>query len=141
MPHSSTDAALLAARRSLRGSDDDGTYLDHFVQVLCRLDAAQHGFGAGDVAAVEAAWVAETRESWLGGFVARLKDGRRGYADGRAGPSHWSEDCDIKAGLLDASQSVPELAARQGGQAHAWDERVARGLNALLGRLVTTAGP
>lgn len=41
---------LLAARRSLRGADGDGTYLDHFVQVLCRLDAARHGFRADDLA-------------------------------------------------------------------------------------------
>jgi hypothetical protein len=105
------------------------------VQVLCRLDAARHGFGVGDLAEIEAAWVTEARDGWFGGFVARLGDGRRAYADGRAGPSHWSEDCDITAAMLDAGQSVPELAARQGGQTHAWDERVARGLNALLGQL------
>jgi hypothetical protein len=137
----STDAALLlAARRSLRGSDDDGTHLDHFVQVLCRLDAARHGFAVADLAAVEAAWVSETRDGWSGGFVARLRDGRRGYADGWAGPSHWTEESDIEAGLLDASQSVPEPAARHGWQDHAWDERVARSLNALLDRRAT-AGP
>jgi hypothetical protein len=129
-----TAAALLAARRSLRGSDADDACLDHFVQVLCRLDARRHGFGADDLAAVEAAWVS-VGESWSGGLVARLKDGRRIHVDGRAGRSHWSDDSDIEAGVLDAGHSLPELASRHGWQNHAWDERTARALNALLGRL------
>jgi hypothetical protein len=134
-PSPTTDAALLAARRAVRGSAGDDASLDHFVQVLCRLDAGRHGFGADDLAAVEAAWVIETDESWSGGLVARLKDGRRIHADGRAGASHWSEDADIEAGVLDGGQSLPELAARHGWQDHAWDERIARALNALLDRL------
>ena len=48
---------LLAARRALRGTEWDGSDLDHFVQVLCRLDAGRHGFGVFDLLAVEAAWI------------------------------------------------------------------------------------
>ena len=136
-PSTTATATLLAARRSLRGTDEDGAYLDHFVQVLCRLDAARHGFRADDLAAVEAAWISEAGESWSGGFVARLKDGRRIHVDGRAGSSHWSEDSDIEADVLDAGRPLPELAARHGWQGHAWDERIARGLNALLDRIAT----
>src|SRR5579872_3088487 len=114
-PSSKTDtAALLAARRALRGTADDGAYLDHFVQLLCRLDAARHGFGADDLGTVEAAWVSTAGESWSGGFVARLKDGQRVHADGRAGRSHWSEDSGIEADFLHAGLSLPELAARHG---------------------------
>jgi hypothetical protein len=135
---STTDAAnLLAARRSLRGADGDGAYLDHFVQMLCRLDTARHGFRADDLAAVEAAWISEASKNWSGGFVAWLKDGRRIHVDGRAGSSHWSEDSDIEADVLDASQALPELAARYGWQSHAWDEGTARGLNALLDHMAT----
>jgi hypothetical protein len=121
--HASTHAAaLLAARRTLRGTDDDGAYLDHFVQLLCRLDAARHGFDVGDLAVVEAAWVSAAGESWAGGLVARLKDGRRIHADGHAGPSHWSEAAGIEADFLDVGLHLPELAARHGWQAHALDE-------------------
>jgi hypothetical protein len=135
-PSLTTDAAaLLAARRTLRGTDEDGSYLDHFVQVLCRLDTARHGFQADDLAVIEAAWISEAGESWSGGFVARLQDGRRVHADGRAGSSHWSEDSDIEADVLDGAQALPEIAARHGWQSHAWDERTARGLNALLDRI------
>ena len=77
---------ILAARRALRRTDWDGSDLDHFVQVLCRLDADRHGFGALDLLAVEGAWIGAAGEAWSGGFVARLKDGRRAHVDGRAGP-------------------------------------------------------
>ena len=56
---------LLAARRSLRGTEWDGASLDHFVQVLCRLDADRHGFAVNDLQAFEAAWVGEAGETWL----------------------------------------------------------------------------
>jgi hypothetical protein len=128
-------ADLLAARRSLRGTQWDGVCLDHFVQLLCRLDAERHGFAVDDLQAIETAWVGEAGEAWSGGFVARLKDGRRAHADGRAGRSHWAEDGDVDAGLLDAGDQHPELSARHGWQGHAWDENVARTLNELLSRL------
>jgi len=131
-------ATLLVARRSLRDTEWDGAYLDHFVQVLCRLDADRHGFDVNDLAAIEAAWADEAGETWSGGFVARLKDGRRTHADGRAGQSHWAEDCDVEAGLLDASERHPELGARHGWQGHAWDEALARKLNELLRRFASS---
>ncbi|MPZ29452.1 MAG: hypothetical protein GEV13_00385 [Rhodospirillales bacterium] len=132
---------LLAARRALRGTEWDGNDLDHFVQVLCRLDADRHGFGANDLLAVEAAWMGTAGEPWSGGFVARLKDGRRVHVDGRAGHSHWSEeDSDIEAGLLDDGEQHPELGARDGWQAHACDDAMARRLNELLDRFDAREG-
>jgi hypothetical protein len=127
---------LLAARRALRGTEWDGSDLDHFVQVLCRLDADRHGFGAIDLLAVEAAWIGAAGETWSGGLVARLKDGRRVHVDGRAGRSHWSEeDCDIQAGPLEDGEQHPELGARHGWRDHAWDDAMVRRLNALLDRV------
>ena len=133
-------ARLLAARRALRSTEWDGSDLDQFVQVLCRLDGDRDGFGALDLVAVEAAWRDADGDSWSGGLIARLKDGRRVYADGRAGSSHWSdEDCDIHAGLLGAGQLHPELDAH-GRQTHAWDEKMARRLNQLLDRIHAAEG-
>jgi len=127
---------ILAARRALRRTDWDGSDLDHFVQVLCRLDAGRHGFGALDLLAVEGAWIGAPGETWSGGFVARLKDGRRAHVDGRAGASHWSdEDSDIAAGLLDGGEPHPERAPRHGWQDHAWDDAMASRLNELLDRV------
>ena|SRR5690242_2020914 len=130
---------LLAVRRSLRGTEWDGAHLDHFVQVLCRLDSVRHGFAVDDLQAIESAWVGEAGEPWSGGFVARLKDGRRAHIDGRAGESHWLEDSDIEAGLLDASEPYPELGARYGWHEHVWREELARGLNEFLGRFAALA--
>ena len=131
-----TTRKILAARRALRRTDWDGSDLDHFVQVLCRLDAGRHGFGALDLLAVEGAWIGTPDETWSGGFVARLKDGRRAHVDGRAGASHWSdEDSNIEAGLLEGSAPHPELGGRHGWQGHAWDDGMARRLNELLDRV------
>lgn len=138
MAVSSEDIAtrLLRARRALRGTEWDGSDLDHFVQVLCRLDGDRHGFDALDLLAVDAAWLGRPSETWSGGFVARLKDGKRVHVDGRAGGSHWSEDdSDIDAGLLESPQLLPELGPRHGWQSHAWDDEMARRLNELLDRV------
>jgi hypothetical protein len=127
---------ILAARRELRHTEWDGSDLDHFVQVLCRLETDRHGFGVLDLLAVEGAWIDMASEAWSGGFVARLKDGRRVHVDGRAGRSHWSdEDSDIEAGLLKDGEQLPELGARHGWQGHAWDNAMARRLNELLERV------
>ena len=128
-------AQLLAARRSLRGSDLDSADLDHFVQVLCRIEVDRHGFAAADLIAIERAWVGAAGEAWSGGFVARLKDGRRVHADGRAGPANWSEDSDVDAGVLDPGEALPELGPRHGWQGHVWDDGVARTLNEFLARM------
>ena len=127
---------ILAARRALRRTDWDGSDLDHFVQVLCRLDAGRHGFGALDLLAVEGAWIGAPGEAWSGGFVARLKDGRRAHVDGRAGAAHWSDgDSNIEAGLLEGSEPHPELGGHHGWQGHAWDDAMACRLNELLDRV------
>ena len=132
---------LLTARRALRGTEWDGADLDHFVQVLCRLDIDRHGFGATDLLAVEGAWIGAAGETWSGGFVARLKDGKRAHVDGHAGHSHWSdEDSDIKAGLLEGGEQHPELGGRHGWQGHAWDNVMARRLNELLDRFDASEG-
>ena len=132
---------LLAARRALRGTEWDGADLDHFVQVLCRLDADRHGFGAIDMLAVEAAWRGAAGETWSGGFVARLKDGKRAHVDGRAGQPPWSDEAsDIAAGLLEDGERHPELGGRHGWQGHAWDDAMARRLNELLDRFDAPEG-
>lgn len=136
MTDDGTVGKLLAARRALRGTEWDGSDLDHFVQMLCRLDADRHGFGALDLIAVEDAWVDAAGEAWSGGLVARLTDGRRAHVDGRAGRSLWSdEDSDIEAGLLQPAEQHPELGARHAWQGHAWQNGMARRLNELLDKV------
>lgn len=124
---------LLSVRRSLRGSEWDGAYLDHFVEVMSRLDARRHGFGAADLGAIQAAWAETDKAAWAGGFVAKLQDGRLGHVDGDAGAAQWSNDAYIEAELLDGEGSLTE--SHQLWQVHAWDEELARRLNEFLRRV------
>ena len=123
---------LLSVRRSLRGSEWDGAYLDHFVEVMSRLDARRHGFGAADLGAIQAAWAETDKAAWAGGFVAKLQDGRLGHVDGDAGAAQWSNDAYIEAELLDGEGSLTESLW---WQVHAWDEELARRLNEFLRRV------
>lgn len=127
---------LLAVRRSLRGTEWDGTYLDHFVQVISRLDARQHGFGAADLGAI-AARASKDEAAWSGGFVAKLRDGRRGHVHGDASVALWGGDAHIQVASLDGDVSRPETERRHGPEDHAWDEDLAHRLNEFLSRVTS----
>jgi hypothetical protein len=119
---------MLAVRRSLRGTEWDGAYLDHFVELMSRLDARRHGFGAADLGSIQAAW-AETGQAgtgkagtgkagtgkagWAGGFVATLQDGRVGHVDGDASAAHWSKDAHIEASLSTRKSRARRTSGRQ----------------------------
>ena len=126
----SVAARLLAARRALRGSPHDSASLDHFVQVLCRLDAERHGFAFDDVRAIESAWTGEDASWWAGGFIARLHSNQRVYVTGHAGATYWSDDAVVTAEPLKPGHD----AIRQAGER--WEEETARRLNELLVRAV-----
>jgi len=126
---------LLVARRSLRDTEWDGAYLDHFVEVISRLDARRHGFGAGDLGAINAAWAGTDEAAWAGGFVAKLQDGRLGYVDGEAGAADWGEGAHVEAAVIQDSQFRTASERQRGWQDHAWDEDLARRLNEFLRRV------
>lgn len=67
---------MLAVRRSLRGTEWDGAYLDHFVELMSRLDARRHGFGAADLGSIQAAW-AETGKAGRARLVGPVASWRR----------------------------------------------------------------
>jgi citrate lyase beta subunit len=124
----SVAARLLAARRALRGSPHDSASLDHFVQVLCRIDAGRHGFAFDDLRAIESGWTGDDASRWSGGLIARLHSNQRVYVTGHAGDTHWAEDASVTAEPLDPGHD----ALRQDGER--WDEEIARRLNELLAR-------
>ena len=126
---------LLAVRRSLRGTEWDGAYLDHFVEVMSRLDARRHGFGAADLGAIEAAWAETDKTAWTGGFLAKLQDGRLGHVEGDAGAALWSKDAYIEAVLFDGQGERTESPCTQ---EHARDEDLARRLNEFLRRVANS---
>jgi hypothetical protein len=56
------------------------------------LGAQRDGFAGPDVESVEAMWgYADANFFWMGGYVVRLRDGRRAYVEGTSVPE-FSED-------------------------------------------------
>jgi hypothetical protein len=74
-------------------SRDDGLHegnagLFEFAEGLLYLDAQRDGFAGPDVESVEAMWgYADANFFWDGGYVVRLRDGRRAYIGGRRFPN------------------------------------------------------
>jgi hypothetical protein len=74
------------------GLPDSNAGLFEFAEILQRLDAQRDGFAGPDVAIVEAMWgYADANFFWMGGYVVRLRDGRRAYIEGTSAPE-FSED-------------------------------------------------
>jgi hypothetical protein len=66
--------------------------LFEFAEGLMHLDTQRDGFAGPDVASVEAKWgYADANFYWCGGYVVRLRDGRRAYIEGTSVPE-FSED-------------------------------------------------
>ena len=84
----------------------DGIYeLGH---VLYTLDPASHGFAREDIATVERYWSFGDLHSSAAGFVLRLKDGRRAYAELQHTHAYEQvEDFRVDVVLLDAGEPPP----------------------------------
>jgi hypothetical protein len=66
--------------------------LCEFAEGLMHLATQRDGFAGPDVASVEAKWgYADANFYWRGGYVVRLRDGRRAYIEGTSVPE-FSED-------------------------------------------------
>jgi hypothetical protein len=79
------------------GIPNDGLFesnsgLFEFAEGLLYLDAQHDGFAGPDVESVEARWgYADANFYWCGGYVVRLRDGRRAYIEGTSVPE-FSKD-------------------------------------------------
>jgi len=64
-----------------------------------------------DIEAPEALWHAwaDTFILWEGGYVLRLKDGRRVYVESHSGEGDWAVDAKVTAEMLPADQRYPKL--------------------------------
>ena len=100
---------MLSARRSLRDTPWNGAFLDHFVEMLYRLDARQHGFGAADIVSIEAAWDSPDGSAWSGGMITRLNDGRRGYVEGATDLDEWGAGARMDARLMSPASTTPRV--------------------------------
>jgi len=91
------DKRILAARAaqawtamSNPGGETSFVFLHEFIETVLSLDADTHPhtFAAQDVAAIEASWRYVGPEyCWAGGFLLRLRDGRRAYLATECAPA------------------------------------------------------
>lgn len=66
-------------------------FLREFVETLKRIDEEVHGIAAEDIETVELAFGYSDLmdEFWAGGFIVRLRDGRRAFLGSSYGPGGW----------------------------------------------------
>ena len=104
----------------------DGTNPYNFLQTLLRIDRGQHGFTAEDIEAPEVLWHAwaDVDVLWEGGYVLRLKDGRRVYVESYSGEGDWAADAKVTAAMLPADQRYPKLPDDHYQTMFGWSESV-----------------
>jgi hypothetical protein len=122
----------MADTRSSRGV----TYTYNFMQTLLRIDHGRHGFTVEDIEAPEALWHAwaDADVLWEGGYVLRLKDGRRVYVQSYSGEGDWMADAKVTAEMLPASRRYPKLPDDHYQTMFGWSESVEE-LEEFLARL------
>jgi len=122
---------------------DSQAGLYEFAESLMRLDVQRDGFTGSDVTSVEAMWrYADANFYWCGGYVVRLRDGRRAYIEGTSVPEfsedgetyelEWSFDVRFLADQPYHSLTPLQLCE---SRPYRWEEAPAS-LNELLKRLV-----
>jgi hypothetical protein len=115
----------------------DVFYLHNFMETLLRLDPESDGFAPRDVEAVEAAWGSyDVAILWHGGFVVRLRDGRRVYIESDAG-GDWGHDAKVGVEMLTADRRYPNLPADHYQRLFGWDDAPIKELDEYLKRLAS----
>jgi len=99
-------------------------YPYNFMQTLIRLEARPDGFAPSDVEAVEAAWhtYGDNDVLWEGGYVLRLRDGKRVYVESFSGRGDWADDAQVSIETLSAGQRYPELSTNHYQVLFGWDD-------------------
>ena len=94
------------------------------LQTLLRVDSRPDGFAPDDVEVAEAAWHSHGDDDilWDGGYVLRLRDGRRVYVESCSGQGDWADDATVTVELLAAGQPYPKLGANHYQTLFGWDD-------------------
>ncbi len=139
-------AARLAVVRQIEPRPSTESVVE-FAEAMTQLDPVRCGFGMDEVSAVEASWRFDDADFyWCGGFVVRLRDGRRAYIEGSRTPVyderepepetytlHWEFDV-----WLIADEPYQSLTPLQARSPVSWDEAPER-LNEFLKRSASSA--
>ena len=111
-------------------------YLSNLMETLRRLDPQRDRFEPTDIEAVEAAWGSfDTDVFWNGGFVVRLRDGRRAYIESDAGKGDWEGDAEIRVEMMPASLRYPKPTDELHQSLFGWDDGPFEELEEYLTRL------
>lgn len=99
-------------------------YPYNFMQTLHRVASLEDGFAPADVEAAEAAWHSHGDDDilWEGGYVLRLRDGRRVYVESCSGQGDWADDATVSVEVLGHGQRYPELAASHYQTLFGWED-------------------
>ena len=86
-------------------------FLREFVETLRRIDEEAHGIAAEDIEAVELAFGYSDlmHEFWAGGFIVRLRDGRRAFLGSSYGPGGWKPEDKPTGEIVPADLSRSEF--------------------------------
>src|SRR4051812_45752065 len=142
----SVEAARLATVRQIEPRPLTDSVFE-FAEAMKQLDPVRCGFDMNEVSSVEATWRFDDADFyWCGGFVVRLRDGRRAYIEGSRTPVyderepapetytlHWEFDV-----WLIADEPYQSLTPLQARSPVSWEEAPER-LNEFLNLLASPA--
>jgi len=108
-------------------------FFPEFIETVLCLDPDVHGFTGPDIATVEVCWGARgVKFHWAGGFIVKLRDGRRAYlASDCATSEDWEGAGSIEVEMLTEDAASHIIASLQ---SMAWEEPPVC-LNEFLGLL------
>jgi hypothetical protein len=99
-------------------------YLANFAETLHLLDTKldTNTVWADEIAHVVKAWGDHESETWVGGFVVDLKDGRRMYVESRADGLEWGPESSVSIVPVDAGDTLPKLPEDHVSERYGWAE-------------------
>ncbi len=86
------------------------------------LEPGSHNLNVRSIARVLRAWGDFEGETWAGGFVVELRDGRRVYAERYADGPDWGPDSCVSVVALPTNSLLPKLPKNHDSQVYGWVE-------------------
>jgi len=101
-------------------------YLSGFAETLAVIDRqnvqapGRHDLDVGNIARVLRAWGDFEGDSWAGGFVLELANGRRVYVESYADGPDWGSDCRVSVVHVSPDSALPNLPPSHDSGLYGW---------------------
>ena len=134
---------LLDMRRDARPGLDM-LYLSGFAETLAVIERQNaqapgcHDLSVSDIACVLRAWRDFENDSWAGGFVLDLTNGRRVYVESYADGPDWGSDSRVSVTPVPPDSTLPKLPPSHDSQLYGWVDNLCE-LGDYLRRLGSAA--